>query len=167
MKIYTYITLFVTVIVLLGSCSTKDSDVPITENDPSGDYSYTSYSKYYTDNGEMTEATSDGLMYVSWYQESTSITITVNPYIGFSYYIKGSDLESHGDTTTFKINYQVINVDGTDFKISGNKGVDVPNLGKYDGYYVNGKKIVYSFKSSNLDSYENTETYTEGKRINY
>ena len=164
MKTYIYSSLLFVIIISMNSC-TKNSDYPIEENDPSGDYTYTSYSKYNVDSDdESISATSDGFMFVSWYNQNTSsnIDITVNPDFGYSYYLRASTIDTHGDTTTFRINSQVINVNGDDYKIVGNKGVYVPYLGEYDGYFIQDKKIVYSFKSTNIENYEITETYTEG-----
>jgi len=147
----------------MDSC-TKSSDNPI-ENNPSGDYAYTSKSKYNVDNDEEPiNATSKGSMVVSWYSQNVSsdINITVNPDFGYSYYLSASTIETHGDTTSFRINSQIINVNGEDYKIIGNKGVFIPYLGEYDGYFIQDKKIVYSFKSTNIENYEITETYTEG-----
>jgi len=167
MKIYTLLSIAL-LIISLGSCTNKQSDSPINDNNPTGDYSYVSNSKYHTDNNsEPISAVSDGLMYVTWYIESTSINITVNPNIGYSYNLTCTNLETHNDTTTFRLNSQVINLNGTEYKIVGNNDVYLPHLGNFDGFFVKDKKIVYSFKSFNSDSFETTYTFTEGNKINY
>jgi len=164
MKRYIFLSLAFVITIAMSSC-TKNSDAPIDENNPSGDYEYTSNSRYYTDgNEDPLEYSSDGLMYVSWYLESTSINITVNPFIGYSYELKGTNLDCHGDTTTFRLSYQIVYISDQEYKIIGKKDVDVPNIGTYDGYYIQDKKIVYSFKSTNTESYETTETRTEGRK---
>lgn len=169
MKIYSFLSIAFILIISFNSCTnSKESDAPLIANDPSGDYSYVSNSKYFTDNNDNPiTRTSDGLMYVTWNYESTNINITVNPSVGYSYYLTGTIKETHGDTTAFNIDYQIIYMNGTDYKITGNSDVDVPNIGTYDGYYIQDKKIVYSFKSTNTESYETTETKTEGIKKNY
>ena len=147
----------------MSSCSKKDSDAPIPDNDPTGDYLYSSQSKSYSADGELEhDGISEGAMYVSWYTGSTTMSIQISPNIGYSYTIKGSNLEVHGDTTTFRISSQVVKINETSFNLRGNNDINVPGIGKYDGYFVKNKKIIYAFKSSNIEDYETTETRTEG-----
>ncbi len=165
MKRYFFLSIVFIITFSLNSCENKSSDESIPENDPSGYYTYTSFSKYYTDdNDEPISNTSDGYMNVSWYQGSSNISITVSPFYGYQYFLTGDIIETHGDTTLFRFRGQVVNINNQSFTVIGNNAVDVPNFGKYDGYYIQDKKIEYSYKSTNKDTYENTETYTEASK---
>jgi len=166
MKKYILLSLVIGVL-LVSSCTSNKSDGMIPENNPSGDYLYVSSSKYYSSNDDLEyEGSSDGYMYVNWYSGNSTIDIDITPNIGYTYSIQGSNLEQHGDTTTFRISAQTITIGNSQFNVRGTNGVAVPNLGNYDGYYVQDKKIVYAFKSSNIENYESTETSTEGTKRN-
>ena len=154
-------------LITISSCSIKDSDAPIPINDPSGDYLYISNSKYFSSEGKIEhEGASDGSMYVQWYSGNTNIDIQITPNIGYSYNIRGTNLQTHGDTTTFRISTQTVSINDQKFNLRGTNGIDVPNLGNYDGYYIKDSLIIYAFKSSNIENYESTETYTEGTKRN-
>jgi len=166
MKKYILFSLVLT-LVTISSCSKKYSDSPIPSNDPTGDYIYTSSSKYYSSELIVEhEGISDGSMYVQWYSGSTSIDIEITPNIGYSYNIRGTNLQTHGDTTTFRISSQIVNINDQEFNLRGTNSINVPNIGKYDGYYIKDSLIIYAFRSSNIENYETTETTTEGTKRN-
>jgi len=166
MKTYIFLSITFIIMISLNSCSNKSSDALIPENNPSGYYTYKSSSKYYKENSnnEPISNTSEGFMNINWYQGNSSINISINPFYGYSYYLEGEITETHGDTTLFRLRGQVVSINNKKFTVIGNSGVEVPNLGRQDGYFVQDKKIVYSFKSTDNKSYETTETYTKGDK---
>ncbi len=168
MKKYVLLSL-VFIAALLSSCqkSYSDNEIPTNDNNPSGDYLYSSNSKYYSGEDQIEyEGLSKGNMHVNWTSGNTTMSIQITPNIGYSYSILASNLENHGDTTTFRISAQTVTIQNETFNLRGTNAIDVPNIGKYDGYFIQNKQIVYAYKSSNIENYEFTETTTEGNKRN-
>lgn len=165
MKRILNIIIITTLAIFISSC-TKNYDSTSSyeatySNNPTGDYEYSGTSKYSAsnNNNNITELISTGRMSVSL---NNSIHISITPNIGHSYSIEASNLESHNDTTTFRIPIQQINLENQRFNLSGTNSISVGNLGNYDGYFISGKKIVFGYTSTNIDNYDKAETELEG-----
>jgi len=166
MKTYIYLAA-VTLLFIASSCTKSGYDDQPPINNPSGDYSYTSTSKYYSNINKLEyEGISLGNLYVNWYEYDDNVFIAVTPNIGYSYTIKADNLTAHGDTTTFRINSQVIYLNESQFNLRGTNSITVGDLGNFDGYFIKDKQIEYAFRSSNIESYEITETSTIGTKRN-
>lgn len=158
-KYYFYISL---ILLFLSSC-TKDTVETIPTRNLDGDYFYTSNSTYYSSNNTIDrEIISQGGIYV---YSNSSISIEVYPNIGYSFTIEGSNLQNHGDTTTFTISMQQIIIYDEIFNLTGTNSVDLDSLGEFDGYFTN-NKIVFAYKSYNAKNYEWVETKTEADKRN-
>lgn len=168
MKHLKYFSFIIVLAFIVTSCSSGEVDL-VPTNPPQGDYFYTSTSDYYLGNGTMDkEATSQGSMRLD--QNGSYTVLNITPNLGYSYSISISNLVNHGDTTTFRISMQQIQIYGANydqitFNVTGTNSIPVANLGNYDGYYTN-NKFVFAFKSTNIQTYDWVHTTTEATRRN-
>ncbi len=162
MKKIILISLSIVFGLLIMSCDKGDSvDIPTSE--VLGDYLYSSSSAYYDAMGlEKTKATSDGSLFIIQF---TEMSIEVTPSIGYAYTFKATDIVNHGDTTTFRIRKQQISVNNIIFNLEGNNSIDVGSIGYYDGYYTD-KKIVFAYRSINIENLDYAITRTDAIKRN-
>ena len=162
MKINNILTALIVSIFILSSC-TKDASETIPTRNQDGDYTYSSSSTYYSNNNAVEhESISDGELYTT---TSSTIDIQLYPNLGYPFIIEGSNLQVHGDTTTFNISVQQISIQNKTFTVRGAGSINVGSLGNFDGYFTN-SKIVFAYKSSNIETYEWVETRTEAIKKN-
>jgi len=168
MKHLKYFSIIIVLAFIVTSCSTGEIDI-VPTNPQQGDYFYTSTSNYYLGNGtKEKEAVSQGSMSVN--NSGSGILLYITPNLGYSYIITINNLEVHGDTTTFRISMQQIQIqsnssDLNTFNLTGTNSIPVGNLGNYDGYFTN-EKFVFAFKSTNITSYDWVHTTTEATKRN-
>lgn len=162
MKKFIYTSLSFLIILLIASCDKGDSeDIPTSEI--MGDYLYSSSSAYYDAMGlEKIKATSDGSLFIIQF---TEMSIEITPSIGYAFTFKATDIVNHGDTTTFRIRKQQISVNNNVFNLEGNNSVEVGSMGYYDGYYTD-KKIVFAYRSINIETFDYAITRTEAIKRN-
>jgi hypothetical protein len=163
---------FITLVIIIGlftSCDKGGELAPLPSNDPSGDYFYKGESNYYNSDGSLDfNGTTAGSLSTILNLNSKSISISILPNIGYSYIIQGSNLEVHGDTTTFRIVRQQITIGSSynqTFNLEGTNGIKVGNLGYYDGFFTS-KEIQLHYRSINIESLDYVKSHLVAKKRN-
>lgn len=161
-KINIIITLSLLILLTIASCGKDGEELPT--NDPTGNYLYESNSVYYHADGSIERKTnSNGSLAIE--NKDSKLFIEVTPSIGYTFTITANNLQTHGDTTTFSIYRQQIELKDNNYNVQGVNGVDVGNLGKYDGYFTD-KVFVFDYRSVNIESLEWVETRTDALKRN-
>jgi len=163
---------FIALVIMIGlltSCDKGDELAPLPKNDPSGDYFYTGESDYYNSDGNLDfNGTTAGSLSIVVSLNSQTISISILPNVGYSYIIHGSNLEAHGDTTTFRIVRQQVTIGSSylqTFNLEGTNGIKVGNLGYYDGFFTS-NSIQLHYRSINIESLDFVKTLLVAKKRN-
>jgi len=157
------IILFAIIAFTFVACD-KDDAEEIPTNNPSGNYFYESNSVYSDANGDVeNKVNSNGSIQIKI--ENSILSIAITPSIGYSFTIEASNLKDHGDTTTFSIYRQQIDLKSNTYNVQGLNGVDVGPLGHFDGYYTK-DNIVFDYRSINVSTLESVRTQTHATKRN-
>ncbi|MCK5857293.1 MAG: hypothetical protein KAG64_07380 [Bacteroidales bacterium] len=162
------ITLFAFIILLAisSSCGKDDDSDLIPKNDPTGDYLYSGQSQYFNSDGTLDfKGETSGSIYANIDIVGSNISIQILPSIGYQYNIRCTNLEHHGDTTTFRISRQQVTLLEETFSIEGTNNIQVGGYGLYDGYYTS-KKIFFQYRSINSTTYDYSKTFIEATKRN-
>jgi len=150
---------------IISSCDSKGEDLEPIPDNPTGSYNYTGHSEYFYPSGALDYETDISGSANFQYGNGNSIDISIIPMIGYEYHIQGTNLKNHGDTTTFTIARQQVNIRDRTFTFEGTNGVDVGSLGRYDGFFTS-KSFQLQYHSVDIGSLNTTDTYIDATKRN-
>jgi len=156
--------LFITFII--SSCDKGEEMKTLPKNSINGDFLYQSSSKYYKSDGQFDRTVkSSGSIFIKANSSNSLINLEIKPIYGYIYNIKCTNIQQHGDTTTFSISRQEVHIDDQSFSVEGTKGINVGRFGMHDGYYIS-NKVYLQYRSINTTSFALTKTYIEATKGN-
>jgi len=151
---------------IISSCDSEGEDLEPIPDNPTGSYNYTGHSEYFYPSGALDYETAiSGSANLQFIASGNSILISIIPMIGYEYQVQGTNLKNHGDTTTFTIARQQVNIRDRTFTFEGTNSVDVGSLGRYDGFFTS-KSFQLQYHSVDIGSLNTTDTYIDATKRN-